>query len=236
MGERLFSGVRAALAGGALRLPPATGPTTGKEGQGLLPLRLLLIGESTAAGVGVPTHEQGLPAALAREIRAVTGRSVTWTVIGQDGATAALATRDLVPRICDYGTNSPDVVVVLMGVNDLIAGHSLAKWDSDIDAFLAAVKRRSPHALIVVSGMPSPRRMPAVPRVVAGVLAVRAHRMGRRYARRAEAYGMHYMSFRSYELTPEMFAADGFHPNEAGYAAWAHELVASFAPDLAKTT
>lgn len=232
MVSRLFSGVRAALAGGTVPLPEAQGPTTGKEGRGLLPVRLVVIGESTAAGVGVRTHDHGMPGALAREIRALTGRTVTWTVIGKDGQTAATATRDLAPQICDYGSNSPDVVVVLMGVNDLIEGHSLARWDTDIDAFLGAVKRRSPHALIVVSGMPNPRRMPALPRVVARILAIRAHRMGRRYARRAAAYGMHYMSFRTYELTPEMFAADGFHPSEAGYAAWAHELVASFGPAL----
>lgn len=42
------------------RLPEAQGSPSGHYGEGQPDLRLLVIGESTAAKVGVITHEQGL--------------------------------------------------------------------------------------------------------------------------------------------------------------------------------
>ncbi len=51
------------------RLPEAGGADRGREGSGDgPPLRLLVVGESTAAGVGVAEHRQGLGAHLARAL------------------------------------------------------------------------------------------------------------------------------------------------------------------------
>lgn len=56
------------------RLPEAGGAPCGQYGEGAPARRVLVIGESTAAGVGVETHDQGLASQLAREIHGRTAR------------------------------------------------------------------------------------------------------------------------------------------------------------------
>lgn len=55
------------------RLPDAELPWTG-ELTGPAPLRLLVLGDSTAAGVGSATQSEALPGYLAREFQARFGR------------------------------------------------------------------------------------------------------------------------------------------------------------------
>src|SRR5690554_8235760 len=50
------------------RLPEASGSPYGQYGEGEPARRILVIGESTAAGVGAQTHDQGLASQLAREL------------------------------------------------------------------------------------------------------------------------------------------------------------------------
>ena len=57
------------LRGQVPRLPEASGPREDTvAGAAGMPLRLLLLGESTVAGVGAPTQEQALAAQLARAL------------------------------------------------------------------------------------------------------------------------------------------------------------------------
>ncbi|TGA92727.1 hypothetical protein [Streptomyces sp. MZ04] len=44
------------------------------------PLRLAVIGDSLAAGVGAASHEEALSGQLARTLTAMTGRAVSWRV------------------------------------------------------------------------------------------------------------------------------------------------------------
>lgn len=67
---------------------PAAGPTDGTVGDASGPrVRIAVVGESTAAGCGVDTQDDGFPGCLARELAARTGRPVSWEVAGQFGAT-----------------------------------------------------------------------------------------------------------------------------------------------------
>jgi len=49
--------------------------------------RLLVVGESTAAGVGVATHDQGLASQLARHLHQRTGHTIAWHTWGINGIT-----------------------------------------------------------------------------------------------------------------------------------------------------
>ncbi|MEM9261385.1 MAG: hypothetical protein AAGA62_17225 [Bacteroidota bacterium] len=64
-----------------------------KEPQGLVPgpsdklLRLICLGESTIAGVGVTTHAEGFTGALARALGAGLRTQVQWRVYARSGFT-----------------------------------------------------------------------------------------------------------------------------------------------------
>lgn len=78
----------------------AAGPTSGTIGDASRPpVRIAVVGESTAAGCGVDTHDHGFPGYLARELAARTRRPVTWEVVGQFGATARRIRYRLLPRL-----------------------------------------------------------------------------------------------------------------------------------------
>jgi hypothetical protein len=82
------------------KLPPAAGPTTGTAGDASNPpVRIGVLGESTAAGCGVNTHDNGFPGALARELAARGSRSVSWEVVGQNSATARRIRHRLLPQL-----------------------------------------------------------------------------------------------------------------------------------------
>ncbi|WP_228257445.1 hypothetical protein [Marinobacter sp. NP-4(2019)] len=56
------------------RLTEAQGSPSGQHGEGALDFRRLVIGESTAASVGVSSHELGLASQLALQLHERTGR------------------------------------------------------------------------------------------------------------------------------------------------------------------
>ena len=77
------------------------------SGKSLDPLRLLVIGDSLAAGVGTVTScTPLLPESIATSLsRDLGGRTVQWTVIGEPGASAGWITRTLESFRFDNGDN-----------------------------------------------------------------------------------------------------------------------------------
>jgi hypothetical protein len=74
----------------ALRLAPAAGPQQGVAGAEFdgPALRVLLLGESTVAGVGVACQSQALVGQLAQALAAQQRRPVAWQACGENGITA----------------------------------------------------------------------------------------------------------------------------------------------------
>src|SRR5512137_1353236 len=78
-------GVRA----GVEPLPEPPGPRAGREGRGRDDIRLLVIGDSSAVGVGAPHQDLALARPLARHLAQISGRRVHWTLLAQTGMTSA---------------------------------------------------------------------------------------------------------------------------------------------------
>jgi lysophospholipase L1-like esterase len=203
-----------------VRVPAPTGRADGVVPGSAPGRRLVVLGESTAAGTGAPTYETGMAGHLAREL-AADGQQVAWRSLGRNGARARLVTRDLVPRLADSG--APTHVVVLIGINDLQRSWPGA-WDRDVAELLHAVIRACPGARVVVSGLPDITAIPAVPAPLRRVLARRAQRFGRATGRAATASGAVYVPVDHLTLGPGDFSADGLHPGPDGYARWAKHL------------
>src|ERR1700761_2702487 len=74
----------------ALRLPEAAGPRNGIEGEGecdslTAPLRILIVGDSSAAGVGVSSQAEALAQPVAKLLAIRTGRPVIWQLVAKSG-------------------------------------------------------------------------------------------------------------------------------------------------------
>ena len=69
-----------------VELPEAAGPRSGTAGAGPLRLRLLVAGDSSAAGVGAASQQQALAAQLARAAAARLRGRVRWQLVARTGA------------------------------------------------------------------------------------------------------------------------------------------------------
>lgn len=198
------------------RLPEAGGPDQGRVGGGGPPIRLLVLGESTVAGVGVETHEQGLAGHLARRLAATTGRGVEWRALGRNGATARITHDELLPRL---PAQPLDAVVIALGVNDVFRMHSPRHWSADLVRLVAGVRALAEPPVLLLAPVPPMDRFPAIPWPLRTVVGARARRLDG--AVRRLGLGC---SFAWTTPDPRQFCADGVHPSAEGYAAWGAAL------------
>lgn len=206
------------------RLPEAAGARRGAVGKGL-PLRLLIAGDSSAAGVGAVTQREALAGQLAPRLAKACGARVEWRLIARSGVTTA-QTLHLLQR--EEGLHA-DVAVVVTGVNDIIdqvpshravsARETLANW----------LRNGAGVHHVVFAPLPPVHRFPGLPqplRWVAGSDALRHNRALQRWAAtRADvsAVGV------ELPLDRGAMAADGFHPGEPVYRACAEAIAAHVA-------
>ena len=122
------------------RLPDAARPWTGTVA-GDDPLRILVFGDSTAAGVGAETQDAALPGNLARTLAARYGRGVSWRAVGENGAT----TRILLDRyLVDALAEPADLVFLSIGANDALGIRSRAAYTRDLGRLLDGVAAGEP--------------------------------------------------------------------------------------------
>lgn len=215
-------GVRAATP----RLPEAAGASTGTVHGTGPPLRIAVLGDSTAAGVGAQRHAEALPGFLAGEVARRTGRRVGWTVAGRTGYTADQVRRELAPGLANGAR--PDVVVLAIGANDLLAARPLRRFERDVAELVAAVRVAAGAPVpVLVSAMPPVGRFPALPQPMRAVLGRRGRAMDARLRRVAgHLPEVRHVPFVLPGDTDAFFGADGFHPGPDGYRRWAGELAA----------
>jgi lysophospholipase L1-like esterase len=207
------------------RLPEAQGDHEGFiPGHGE-PLRILMLGESTAVGVGVDYLHQGLVGHLTRLFAQDTGRPLHWQLIGQNGATVA----ELRNRLGAAGAQYFDIAVLAIGVNDAKALRSPRGWRHELGGLLADLHRRQPQARLYLSAMPPLGLFPALPQPLRFVMGIQAARLRQVSEQLVSPLPYARQLHPDFSFAPGLFASDGFHPSEAGYERWAVNLVTAIA-------
>jgi lysophospholipase L1-like esterase len=202
-------------------LPPAALPWTGSHA-GPRPLRLLLIGDSTVAGVGATTQQQGLAGNLARELGERLGRGVEWRAVGESGATS----RDLLERFVDDAIAEPfDVAFVSVGANDALGLRSRAVFGRDIRSLIARLRQARPNCTVIMSSLPAFFRFELLPNPLKRNLYRHSRSLEAQARRIIGMTENAHMSPPPPPYTEGFFASDLFHPSEAGYRDWARFAV-----------
>ncbi len=186
------------------------------------PVRLAVLGESTAAGVGAERHEEAIAGYLAADLAGLTGREVQWRAVARIGSTVRAATRELVPRLAD-GQGNLDAVVVLLGCNDLWRIRRPRIFRRDMRKLVRAIRRQGGGSTaVVLAGMPPVQWLSILPQPLRWVLWFRSRALD--YALRRLALrlpGVHHVPADVPLIEDSFFAADRFHPSSAGYRVWA---------------
>ena len=203
----------------AIRLEPAAGPQTGMVGAcSGEPLRLLLVGESTVAGVGVGSQQEALAGRLAEQLAGLVKRPVVWQALGENGITATQALERLLPQVAGQRF---DLVLLVFGVNDTTHFTSSARWQKALHSLVQAFAVA--QCQVAVTAVPPIQHFSALPWLLRQMLGLRAAILDQQLGLVAGKHSAQHCRV-ELEFTPEYLARDGYHPSELGYRVWAEGL------------
>lgn len=220
----------------ALRLPEAFGARAGAVGEGGPALRLLIVGDSSGAGVGAAHQDEALAGCLARALADRLGGTVHWQLLATTGhssadALQALQAAELAPA---------DVLVTALGVNDVVGQVPPRRWLELLARIDALARQRAGVRYTLHSAVPPMHLFPLLPQPLRWLLGAQAAQLNRSLAMAVQA-----RSDRGLQAMPALMGAgsaaalmaeDGFHPGPAGYQLWANALAERLARELPQIT
>ena len=199
-------------------LPEASGARLGSAGEGA-PLRLLIVGDSAAAGVGVSRQDDAL---LGQVVSRLAGR---YRVDFELQAKTGFTTADVLQRLDDMAPQAFDVVLSSLGVNDVLALTSRATWLARQAQLRRVLRDKFGVRLIILSGLPPVHSFPALPQPLRWHLGSRATEFNDHLAAAVAAEPDARLVNLRFEADAGMMASDGFHPGAPIYAEWAERAV-----------
>lgn len=150
----------------ALRLPEAAGPRAGVSGDAQLPpIRLLIGGDSAAAGVGVTQQDEALSGQLVRLLS--TQYQVQWRLEAQTGMDSAA----LAARLEKLNGQCFDLVVLSIGVNDVTSLCSARRFRRQLARCLQLLQQQNGQPQVLFSAIPPMQHFSALaaPLIITGL-------------------------------------------------------------------
>lgn len=215
------------------RLPEAGGATEGLTehhgpGPARPPLRLVMIGDSVAAGVGAPALGEALAGHLAAALTRMTGRPVSWRVSARAGATLPYVRRSLLTGLTDPTSRwTPDLVLVVAGTNDALRLCRPRAFRAEARRLVRDIRLRlGDDVPVVFTGLPDLRGVEGLPAAMRAPLGQYVRLLDRQLLALArQDPGVHHLySGGMPEIPGSWIAEDRFHPSPEGYRAWARVL------------
>lgn len=188
------------------------------------PLRFVVLGDSTSAGLGVRDGGDAYPSLLARRLAEETGRRVDLTVLGVSGATAQDVLNEQVPEAASL---DPDLVFIGIGANDVTHLTPLSHIGAYVRHTLESLKRT--EATIVVAGAPD-MRVYAWHQPLRTLAYLRGKQVTTTIEEAARSEDVPVVNLDDqtghfFAEEPEAhFSEDRFHPNALGYRRWADAI------------
>jgi lysophospholipase L1-like esterase len=215
------------------RLPEAAGARVGTHGRHATRLRLLVAGDSSAAGVGVALQDDALAGQLVPLLATRCDVHVQWMLCARTGLTTA--------QTCDMLRSAElpvfDLGVVVTGVNDVVDQVASMRAVRARDHIANLLRNRVGAQHAVFCPLPPIHHFPALPqplRWMAGADAQRHNRALRAWAAERGAHSGDVSTLRldHVPLNPDTMASDGFHPGAPVYRAVAQALAEHIATDV----
>lgn len=202
------------------RLPEPPGDRSGRAGDGP-PLRLLIAGDSSAAGVGAASQAEALSGHLGAEL-ARTFR-LDWMLSARTGRTV----RNVIDDLQAAPAQAFDVALVCVGVNDVTGATRSAQWVVRLRELIALLAARFGVAHVLFSPLPPMHVFPALPQPLRWCLGARARHFNellRGVVAEDTRCGLLEVQL---PMQPRYISADGFHPAPDAYALWGHAAAAA---------
>lgn len=202
-----------------VRLQEPKGPREGVMGEGG-DLRLLIVGDSSAAGVGVASQSQALSGRLAFGFAPYV--RLDWQLVARCGDTTPMS----LSRVKAAAPRRADIAVVALGVNDIMRGTRLAKWLEQTERLVNHLTQTVGVDHVYLSGLPAVHQFPRLPNPLRWCMGHQAERFDRGLRAFVAARDDVSLIPADMDLHEGNMAEDGFHPGPKVYAFWADLIVA----------
>ena len=203
-------------------------------------VKLLILGDSAAAGVGVNQQKQALagqlPPLLAKQY------STTWQLVASSGLTSS----DIIKQLTLLPTQKFDLVLVSVGVNDVTHFTQQAQWAENISHLATMLTTKFSADKVLFSSVPPMHLFTALPQPLRWWLGLRASKLNALMAtvlvalqqhssvQNTDNQGVNKHTNKCAVLTvdlpfkPEYLAKDGMHPSTLAYRVWAKQAAEQF--------
>ncbi|MGB3111252.1 MAG: SGNH/GDSL hydrolase family protein [Psychrobacter alimentarius] len=220
---------------GLVSLHPATDDSASDQST----LKLMIVGDSAAAGVGSQTQQEALVGKLipilTQQLSAYSSFSMLdWSLQATTGHTSF----DILRRLYVLpAPNKPvDVMLLSVGVNDTTSNVAIDKWKQQIEDIIAIAQRKFGVRELIFLSLPPMADMPAIPAPLNNFVGAKASLLDQILQQVCATHArVNYMATDFARMIKEhsngspidiavMFASDGFHPSSLMYGYWAQQV------------
>ena len=213
-------------------LPEPPGAREGSAGAGP-PLKLLVVGDSAAAGVGVSHQDEAL---LGQVVSRLAARfCVEFALHAKTGYTTA----DILRRLEEMAPGDFDVALTSLGVNDVLALTGCGTWLERQAQLRQVLREKFGVRLLLLSGLPPVHSFPALPQPLRWHLGSRATEFNEVLDQSVAADPDTRLVNLRFSADASMMASDGFHPGAPIYSEWAErasQIIFSSRPNAVPPT
>ena len=212
-------------------LPEAKGISGQTDQESPTNFTLLCIGESTIAGVGASTHEDGFCGTLAKSLSKLIDKNISWKVYARSGYTAKRVAHKIIPKITE---SQADLIVIGLGGNDAFTINRPKQWKKDLQIIIEKLHSKYPNAPIVFINMPPIKEFPAFTKTIKWTIGNWIEHLGKAVNEVSKDKALVYcnpevitldkwMKKLNIQGDPSQFFSDGVHPSLLTYQIWAKE-------------
>ncbi len=214
-------------------MPEAVGKRIGVTGVGK-PLRVLVLGDSAAAGVGVKNIEQSLLGFLIEHLQ--DDYQLHWQLHAKSGA----KTQQTLNSLNALKGKQFDVIITSLGVNDMTHGVKRKRWLASMSNLIDQLTEQCKPTLIITSSLPPIGKFPAIPFPLNWYLGGQASYFNQgletqfTHHQHIQYLSLALDSQQHNKMPQDYLASDGFHPGKKVYQLWAAEAVRLIRKSYAK--
>jgi lysophospholipase L1-like esterase len=200
------------------------------------PFVYVALGDSTAKGEGATSPTKTYPAIIHIALKNTYKKSAYYNL----GESRAKVSTVIDKQMEQATTHQPNLITISIGANDIFKRVSVKTFTVQLEQLLSRLSEET-DATIVITTIPDFSAVPSIPRVLKTYCVVQGIRFNEIIRSLAEKYNCTLVDFYSQTKIlgknyPEIFASDGLHPSDIGYALWAHAILVKIEDILKKKT